>query len=96
MNSLTTFAAAWIVNTATMITPDLITDRSASYSVFSNEPGCKKEMILWRMHVASMHSMIIWDDNGYTSQSPLVHINCTLNNGHYIPVLLRSAVLPFI
>ena len=40
--------------------------------------------------------MIVWDAIGYTFQSPLVHIECTLNNGSYISIALKLLALPFI
>ena len=34
--------------------------------------------------------LTVWGANAYTSQSPLVPIDGTLNNDHYISVVLRS------
>ena len=57
------------------------------------------------MHVASVHStssywpiagMMEWGVIEYTSWSPLVRIDSTLNSGHYISVMLRPVALSFI
>ena len=39
---------------------------------------------------------MVWGVIGYTSRSPLVRIDCTLNSGRYILVVLKSVALLFI
>ncbi|GFW94543.1 transposable element Tcb1 transposase [Trichonephila clavipes] len=40
--------------------------------------------------------VMLWGDAGYTSRSPLVRIDGTLNGSHYISGMLRFMVLSFI
>lgn len=39
---------------------------------------------------------VVWSTIGYTSQSPLVHIDSTLNSDCYISIVLKPVNLPFI
>ncbi|GFY33293.1 uncharacterized protein TNCV_1241431 [Trichonephila clavipes] len=41
-----------------------------------------------RRHTGPSPGMMVWDAIGYTSRSPLVHINGTLNSERYISCVL--------
>ncbi|GFS96953.1 transposable element Tcb1 transposase [Trichonephila clavipes] len=44
----------------------------------------------------SSPDVMVWDAFGYSSRSPLVFIDCTLNSARYISGALQPVALPFI
>ncbi|GFT24911.1 transposable element Tcb1 transposase [Trichonephila clavipes] len=47
-------------------------------------------------HTSPSSGVMVWGAIGYTSRSPLVHIDGILNNARYISGVLRPVVLHFI
>ncbi|GFS80898.1 transposable element Tcb1 transposase [Trichonephila clavipes] len=47
-------------------------------------------------HTGPSPGMMVWGAIGYTSRSPLVHMNGTLNSSRYIYSVFRPMALPFI
>ncbi|GFV63101.1 uncharacterized protein TNCV_2461741 [Trichonephila clavipes] len=46
-------------------------------------------------HTCPSPDMMVWGANGYTSRSPLIRIDRSLNRARYISCVLRAVALPF-
>ena len=54
------------------------------------------EACIRHRHTGVSPDVMVWGAIGYTSRSPLVRIDGTLNSGRYISDVLRPVALPFI
>ncbi|GFW04114.1 transposable element Tcb1 transposase [Trichonephila clavipes] len=104
-NSSTTFAVAWTLSSETMAAAFLDAASQAEASPMHQDGRIR---VRWRRgdrtlaacirhrHTGLSPDMMVWDAIGYTSQSPLVRIDGTLNSARYISGVLRPVALPFI
>ncbi|GFT41774.1 transposable element Tcb1 transposase [Trichonephila clavipes] len=82
-NSSTTFSASWTLS--------LETKAAANSKWHCDECSCIRHR-----RTDSSPDVMVWGANGYTSRSPLIRIDSTLNNARYISGVLRPVALPFI
>ncbi|GFV73904.1 transposable element Tcb1 transposase [Trichonephila clavipes] len=105
MNSSTTFAVAWALSSETMAAATL---DAASQTGASSMHQNSRIRVRWyrgerilagcirHCHTGPSPGMMVWGAIGYTSRSPLVRIDGTLNSARYISGVLRPMALPFI
>ncbi|GFV93899.1 uncharacterized protein TNCV_1811541 [Trichonephila clavipes] len=96
--SLTTFAAAWTLSLETMAvaTLDISPNSDKSIEIVASMLGSIVVNAHWQRHTDPSPGVMVSGAIGYTSRSPLVRIQSTLNSARYIPGVLRLVALPFI
>ncbi|GFV47056.1 hypothetical protein TNCV_2699501 [Trichonephila clavipes] len=73
------------------------TDRSVFNVIMNDKPGAGMERLrILHRHIGPLPGMMVWNDIGYTSRSPLVRIDDTLHSARCISDALRPVALPFI
>ncbi|GFU87454.1 uncharacterized protein TNCV_2445881 [Trichonephila clavipes] len=100
-----TFAAVWTLSSETMAVA--ILNAASQTGVFYSHQDSR--IRVWRhrgertlatcirhSYTGPLPAVIVWFAIGYTSQSPFVRIDGTLNSARHISGVLRTVTLPFI